>query len=86
MHDVIRAIRRHLPLRALAAFVGLFLYTVLLTLATIGVDQLPGTFMATAYGAPVAAYALLLLARMVRALAALPISLAHPMPRHALPR
>ena len=56
-----------------AAFVGLFLYAVALTMVAIGVDQLSDGVMAVAYGAPVALYALVLLARGVHALAALPM-------------
>ena len=57
------------------AFVSAFLFYVVLTLVAISVQQLPDVAMAAAYLAPVAAYLLLLLTRMVRALAAVPVQI-----------
>ncbi len=56
-------------------FVAAFLYYVLLTLLAIGVAALPTVFMAITYLLPVAAYAVLVVTRAVRALAALQIDL-----------
>ena len=67
------------------AFVGLFLYAVMLTLVAIGVDQVSDGFMAVAYGAPVAVYAVVLLARAVHGLAALPMHF-DAVPGHAVVR
>jgi hypothetical protein len=57
------------------AFVGAFLYYVVLTLLAIGVADLPVTFVVITYVLPFAAYAALIGTRAVRALAALPIDL-----------
>ncbi len=67
------------------AFVAVFLYAVVLTMVAIGVDQVSDGFMAVAYGAPVVAYVLVLMARGVRALAALPMRFdALPERKHAV--
>jgi hypothetical protein len=59
------------------AFVGVFIYYVLLTLLAIGVADLAQVFMAVAYLLPPAAYLGVIVARGVRALAALPIDIGH---------
>ena len=60
-----------------AAFVAVFLYYVGLTLVAISVEQLPDLAMAASYLLPVAGYGLLLLSRMVRAAAAMPVEIGH---------
>jgi hypothetical protein len=57
------------------AFVGAFLYYVLLTLLAIGVANLATAFVVISYLLPLLAYAALIGTRAIRALAALPIDL-----------
>ena len=64
------------------AFVVAFLYYVGLTLVAISVDRLPDIPMAAAYLMPVAAYVVLLLSRVVRGVALVPVEIEH----WALPR
>ncbi len=59
------------------AFVAAFLYYVGLTLVAIGVEQLPDAAMAAAYLLPAGAYAALMLSRVVRAVAAVPVEIGH---------
>jgi hypothetical protein len=66
------------------AFVGAFLYYTFLTLLTVGGADLPAVAMAVIYLVPLAAYAVFLVNRAVRALAALPIDLGET--PHALAR
>ena len=55
------------------AFVAAFLFYVGLTLVAISVTQLPDLAMAAAYLLPIAAYAVILFVRALRALAAVPV-------------
>ena len=57
------------------AFVAAFLYYVLLTLVTIGIDQLPPLFIAGSYLLPVALYAGVLGSRAVHALSNITIDI-----------
>ena len=59
------------------AFVAAFLYYVALTLVAISVEQLPDVAMAVSYLLPVAAYALFLLSRLVRAVSAVRVEIGH---------
>ncbi len=57
------------------AFVVAFLFYVVLTLVAIGGQDLPDAAMAVAYLAPVAAYLLVLLSRLLHAVASLPVQI-----------
>jgi hypothetical protein len=59
------------------AFVAAFVYYTLLTMIAIGVADVAAAFMAVAYLLPVTLYAAVLAGRAVRALAALPVEIAH---------
>lgn len=66
------------------AFVGVFLYYVLLTLIAVGGAELPLGVMVAVYAAPPVAYLVMLVNRGIRALASLPIDLGET--PHALQR
>jgi hypothetical protein len=66
-----------------AFFVAAFLYTVVFTLVVISGVALPAVLLIVGYGAPVAAYALTLIARTLMAIAAIPVSWSGP---HAVAR
>lgn len=59
------------------AFIAAFLYYTLLTLASIGLAELPGLFVAISYLLPLALYAGVLIVRAVRALEALPVEIGY---------
>ncbi len=69
------------PLAAFAlpwnAFVAVFVYYVLATLVVLGVGSLPALLVAVTYLLPPSGYAVLMVARGVRALAALPVEIGH---------
>ena len=56
-----------------AAFVGVFLYYVVLTVVAISVEQLPDVAMTAAYLAPPVAYLAVLLARALRLAESVPV-------------
>ncbi len=60
-----------------SAFVVAFLYYVALTLVAISVEQLPDAAMVASYLLPVAAYALFLLSRVVRAVSGVHVEIGH---------
>jgi hypothetical protein len=66
-----------------AFFVAAFLYTVVFTLVVISGVDLSSTVLVAGYGAPLAAYGLTLLSRVLRGLASIPLSPATP---HAVAR
>jgi len=59
------------------AFIAAFLYYTLLTLASIGLAELPTLFVAISYLLPLALYAGVLIVRAVRALEALPVEIGY---------
>ncbi len=65
-----------------SGFVAAFLYYVGVTMVAISVERLPDITMSVAYLLPVAAYGMLLLSRIVRAVASVPVEIEH----WALPR